>query len=244
MITKKRMLSTDSLSQSRRIKRSVRNACGDHRVRRIKALRTQLSSRFNVGPWRRPGLNGLDTRLADCLEWTESGTFIELGANDGLQQSNSFMLERELGWRGVLIEGIPELAAEALRNRPEATVVCAAVTVASNAGVIAMNDIDLVSSISGSEGTVWVATTTLSSVIDKVSKGEAPDLLSIDVEGFEMDVLQGLDLSRHRPRWILVETKHNDAVNNALAGYALQSRLSHHDYLYLDTSEAPGNVGG
>jgi len=144
------------------------------------------------------------------------------------------MLERELGWRGVLIEGIPELAAEAKRNRPNAVVVCAAVTAASNVGVIAMDDIDLKSAISRDDSAIWVATTTLSAVIDFVSKGEVPDLLSIDVEGFEMDVLGGLDLRKHRPRWILVETKRKDDVSSALSGYAMVAKLSHHDYLYRD----------
>ena len=234
MIKEKRTVSMGSLNRSSGIKRWVRDRCGDNRVRRIKALRTQISSQLNLGPWRRPGLNGLDVRLADFIGRPEQGRFIELGGNDGLQQSNSFMLERELGWRGVLIEGIPELAAEAKRNRPEAIVVCAAVTAASNVGVIAMDDIDLKSAISRLDGTIWVATTTLSAVIDHVSKGEAPDLLSIDVEGFEMDVLGGLDLRKHRPRWILVETKREDDVSSALSGYAMVAQLSHHDYLYRD----------
>jgi len=234
MIKEKRTVSMDNLNRSSGIKRWIRDRYGDNRVRRIKALRTQISSQLNLGPWRRPGLNGLDVRLADFIGRPERGRFIELGGNDGLQQSNSFMLERELGWRGVLIEGIPELAAEAKRNRPEAIVVCAAVTAASNVGVIAMDDIDLKSAISRLDGTIWVATTTLSAVIDHVSKGEAPDLLSIDVEGFEMDVLGGLDLRKHRPRWILVETKREEDVSSALSGYAMVAQLSHHDYLYRD----------
>ncbi|WP_275572218.1 FkbM family methyltransferase [Mycolicibacterium vanbaalenii] len=228
---------TANRSRSVRLKRWLRDVYGDHRVRRLKALRTQLSCKLDVGPWRRLGLNGLDVRLADSMGWPRGGTFIELGGNDGLQQSNSFLLERELNWRGILIEGVPELAAEAVRNRPKATVVCAAVTGATDAGVIAMNDIDLISTVSDDPGQLYVATTTLSSVIDLISNGDAPDLLTIDVEGFEMDVLAGLDLSRHRPRWILVETKKREEVSSTLTGYAMVAQLSHHDYLYTDGRE-------
>lgn len=210
----------------------LRSSYGDYRVRRIKSLRTQIACKLNVGPWRRPGLNGLDVRLADSVDWLRQGTFIELGGNDGLQQSNSFLLERELDWTGILIEGIPELAGEALRNRPKATVVCAAVTSTSKFGIVAMDNKDLVSAISGAPNRVCVATTTLSTVIDTVADGKAPDLLSIDVEGFEMDVIDGLDLTKHRPRWILVETKKKDEVGEALTGYELMAQLSHHDYLY------------
>jgi len=34
------------------------------------------------------------------------------------------------------------------------------------------------------------------------------DLLSLDVEGLELEALRGLDLTRHRPTWILVEVSH------------------------------------
>lgn len=213
-------------------KKWVRDTFGDHRVRRIKTIRTQIACKLDVGPWRRPGLNGIDVALADAFGWQREGTFIELGGNDGLQFSNTLLLERELGWRGVLIEGIPELAAESVRNRPAATVVCAAVTSDTNYGVVAMNDEDLISTISGSPGRVCVATTTLSTVIDQVMNGKAPDFLIIDVEGFEFDVLDGLDLARHKPGWMLVETKHNERVSGILNGYTLVAKLSHHDYLY------------
>jgi hypothetical protein len=47
-----------------------------------------------------------------------------------------------------------------------------------------------------------------------------------------MDVIDGLDLTKHQPRWILVETKMKDEVSEALTGYELMAQLSHHDYLY------------
>ncbi|MGV0720492.1 FkbM family methyltransferase, partial [Mycolicibacterium elephantis] len=214
------------------LKQWMRDTVGDRRVRQIKAFRTRIACKFEVGPWRRPGLNGLDVRLAEALGWQQGGTFIELGGNDGLQQSNSFLLERELGWRGILIEGVPELAAEAAHNRSKATVVCAAVTGSSKSSVVAMNNEDLVSTVSSATGQLCVATTTLSAVIDVILKGHAPDLISIDVEGFEMDVLSGLDLTRHRPRWILIETKKRDEVSNVLINYAIAAQLSGHDYLF------------
>jgi FkbM family methyltransferase len=231
------------MSARYRLKRWVRDTYGDHRVRRVKSVRTHLACKLDVGPWRRPGLNGIDVDLAEAFGWERGGTFIELGGNDGLQYSNTLLLERELGWRGVLIEGVPELAAESVRNRPEATVVCAAVTREAAAGVVPMNDEDLISTISDSPGRVYVATTTLSTVIDQVMKGLAPDLLIIDVEGFEFDVLDGLDLSRHRPRWMLVETVEERRVGRILDGYTRIGKLSHHDYLYrLDADHGAGRL--
>ena len=46
------------------------------------------------------------------------GTFLELGGVDGLIESNTFVLERCFGWRGVLIEGHPLFYERLRRNRP------------------------------------------------------------------------------------------------------------------------------
>ena len=51
---------------------------------------------------------------------------------------------------------------------------------------------------------VEVPARTLSSVLDEVQAPEI-DLLVLDVEGFEAQALAGLDLSRHCPRFMLVE---------------------------------------
>lgn len=229
-------------------KKYIRRAFGDRRVRRIKSIRTLLSARFDIGPWQRPGLHGLDVLLAQAIGNTRGGTFIEIGGNDGLQASNSFVLEQKLSWRGVLIEAIPELAAEAQRNRPLATIVCAAAGSPGARGLMAMDYADLTSSVNldergeGAKNTasdndrsaapIFVSATTLSDVIDVVAGGKAPDLLSIDVEGFELEVLAGLNLERHRPTWVLVETDKLSSVCAALTGYSRVSQLSYHDHLF------------
>ncbi len=213
-------------------KQLIRHTLGDRRVRRIKSYRTRISAKLNVGPWKRPGLGDLDVVLAEAIGRPRNGTFIELGGNDGLQASNSFLLERELGWRGVLIEAIPELAAEAQRNRPHATVVCAAASSSNHCGVIGMQYDDLTSRVIENAPSIMVATTTISTVIDDLMHGCAPDLLSIDVEGHEMEVLGGLDLTRHRPQWVLVETDRPQIIDEVLNCYSRTCQLSYHDYLY------------
>ena len=59
------------------------------------------------------------------------------------------------------------------------------------------------------------------------------DLLSLDVEGFERQALEGLDLRRHRPRFILVEARFREEIDDLLLShYEAIAQLSHHDVLY------------
>jgi FkbM family methyltransferase len=152
-----------------------------------------------------------------------------------------------------------ELHAEAEVERPAATVVRAAlVPLEQDGGTIRMHFGDLMSVVDGARGTPggeadWVApglvlgwrdgytadvpARSLSSLLDEIGAPAEIDLLSLDVEGYEPHVLRGLDLSRHAPRWILVEVHDVEQGRPPLEEvlgdhYVLHGALSPLDLLY------------
>ncbi len=60
------------------------------------------------------------------------------------------------------------------------------------------------------------------------------DLLSLDVEGNELAILEGCSLEKGHIKNILVETSDYKTINDYLinSGYFLIKKLSGHDYLY------------
>ena len=54
----------------------------------------------------------------DLLRNQRSGSFLEIGGNDGISTTNTFHLEACLGWQGILVEGHPENYKRMLRTRP------------------------------------------------------------------------------------------------------------------------------
>jgi len=48
-------------------------------------------------------INNLDKKLLKYLNFKD-GFYIECGANDGVNQSNTWYFEKNLNWRGILIE--------------------------------------------------------------------------------------------------------------------------------------------
>ena len=200
------------------------------------------------------GLGGIDLALAEHLDG-EPGFFVEAGANDGVQQSNTLLLERTRGWRGLLVEPVPELADRCRANRPDALVEqVALVPPGRGVGTIQMHFSGLMSLVRGAHDNpeaeaahvvdglarqglagsyeVDVPARTLSAVLDAHGIA-AVDLLVLDVEGYEGPVLEGLDLGRHGPRYILVEERFPDQVAAVLGGaYERVAELSHHDVLY------------
>lgn len=204
------------------------------------------------------GLNGLDRKLESYLDFN-GGYFVELGANDGVAQSNTLYFERERGWRGVLIEPILHNFIRCRQNRSaENHFVCAACVSSAHpqpfvklayANLMTTplgleSDIDdpLQHAESGQvylpqgESTVEVMASarTLGDILKDAGAPPRIDLLSLDVEGAELDVLKGLDHASHQFSYMLIESRNPQRLAEHLAGhgYLLIDKLSQHDYLF------------
>ncbi len=94
----------------------LREAVLDARYALARARRRSFE-RHGSARYSRPALHGMDRRL-DAIIDRDGGFFVEAGGHDGYTQSNTYYLERLRGWRGILVEPMPEMAAQARRNRP------------------------------------------------------------------------------------------------------------------------------
>lgn len=215
-------------------------------------LRRRIFELFGSDHYSFLAQDGLDRALAAHLDFRD-GFFIECGANNGLAISNTYWFERFRGWRGVLIEALPDLAEQCRRNRPSATVINAALVADGDLRTIHVASANLMTYVPRSFPTaedeavhrdnairvqflaeirdIEVPARTLASIFRQLQLGTV-DLFSLDVEGYEVEVLRGMDVEKNQPRHILVETKRLDDVMAALGGkYHLVARLTHHDYL-------------
>lgn len=198
-------------------------------------------------------LNQLDLKLQPYIDF-DAGFFVEAGANDGISQSNTLFFERYRNWSGILIEPIPELAEKCRFNRPKCVVEnCALVPFDYADKLVEMRYCNLMSLIKGSMRSeeeeeshivrgcaiqavdtydLRVPARTLTSVLDQY-KVEGIDFFSLDVEGFELGVLKGIDFDRHRPSLMLIEARYRDEIDSFLAPvYEAIAELSRHDVLY------------
>jgi len=223
------------------------------RKNNIKNFLYGLKQRISKNP--RPALNDIDKKLSRYINY-RNGFFIEAGANDGYAQSNTYYLEKKLGWRGVLVEAIPELYQKCLRERPNSRVYnCGLVSRSYGEPALTMHYANLMSVAQGGLKTeeaqeehiknglkiqnldrtyqIEVPARTLGSILDEQDDLPDIDLFSLDVEGFELEVLKGLNIEKYRPRYILVEARFFDEVNGFLKDrYDLVDRFSAHDCLY------------
>ena len=170
----------------------------------------------------------------------ERRAYVELGALDGRLASNTNFFEKQLGFRGVLIEGLPANAHHLYKNRGQSgRNVIFAEAVCNHTGTVRY----MGRAGSGSSGIVRSTTNSSSALPNHVHGYDVPcrplgtmvrranftsiDLVSLDVEGAELIVLQSFDWSIPVRVFVVEldgrEPGKDDAVRRLLAskGYGL-----------------------
>lgn len=145
------------------------------------------------------------------------GFFVEFGASDGISLSNSWLLEKRLGWNGILAEPARCWHESLTRNRT-----CAIDTdcVWSRSGEqldfdeVSVGEFSTLSEFSQSDGhaearadktSYQVPTVSLNDLLRRHGAPAEPDYLSIDTEGSEFSILKELDFARFNFKVITCE---------------------------------------
>ncbi|RYH10503.1 FkbM family methyltransferase [archaeon] len=160
------------------------------------------------------------------MEEQIGGTFLEIGALDGIVFSNSWFFEKKFGWKGILVEGHPLNQADLRRGLDQKRIRdnVAAFTAAICPLVDGAPGELLFTKIAGGVGTAL--NTTSKAFLDFWHKGDAGafktacvpmqmiiestnlldiDLFSLDVEGGELYILQTINFNVTNIRVIVVE---------------------------------------
>lgn len=143
------------------------------------------------------------------------GVVVDAGAL-GKDISNSYDLLSQLGWRGVLIEANPNLWERIERDFAglNSSLVKCAVSDVEGPVVLHLGVVDGVSSIMRATAEAWgplrgnveVQARRLGAILDEQQVPLSFDLLSLDIEGMDMAVLNDLiENTGYRPRWIFLE---------------------------------------
>ena len=159
----------------------------------------------------------------------DNGFYVDVGAHDGRAASNTYHLEKCQNWQGVLIEPIMHVYLRSFEIRdPKRNIFfnCALVsntynektvellysglmTISNESSFLVKEWADLGSKFLGNGEVVtpfYSLARTLQSVLIEANAPARIDFLSIDVEGAELSVLQGVNFSDWVFEYILIET--------------------------------------
>ena len=143
--------------------------------------------------------------------------YFDIGAHHYLRGSNTYLAYR-CGASGVLVEADPMLCEQLRKHRPKDTVLNNAITDKAGNGdlsffVCSLATRSTLDPIQAErlkrhgftiEREIAVPAVTFEELVEQ--NGFVPDLLSIDVEGYDLRVLQSIDFEKYPVKLILAET--------------------------------------
>jgi FkbM family methyltransferase len=190
----------------------------------------------------------------DTFGYITDGYFVDIGAFDCVQWSNTYVLAMA-GWSGLMVEPQPQLieACQAvLEDYPNVTLVEAAVSDWNGQGDLRLAG--SVSTISESQARIYQDTkemgylfegepkTILVDIIDTdtlLRDNNVPvgfQVMSIDVEGSELNVLRAFDIDYYQPRLVIIEAHEGwiDAMKDKASGINDYFRIAGYEKVYSD----------
>lgn len=197
--------------------------------------------------------NGEDVLLTEIFKDKDSGFFVEVGCVDGRQYSNTLTFE-ERGWKGMCIEAHAGYIDLLRQNRPNSIIChCAAGENDEDNVPFYANSLGSLSTLDRSRESHFRETfgefftgfeeqqvdkRTLNTLFRQHDVTEV-DFISVDVEGYEVEVLKGLDLSKYKPRVLLIESEnreHRSRLDSLLypKGYIRSVKVSQNIFYLRD----------
>ena len=153
-------------------------------------------------------------------------TFLEFGATDGLNNSNTFLLERAFGWSGILAEPDIRWIDLLKKNRSNTKIITKCIWKKSDEKLnffssinsdlstleeFKFSDIETMPTNTQfrneSGNNITVETISLNDVIKKYFDEICPSYISIDTEGSEFEILNAFNFHKYRP--VLFTIEHN-----------------------------------
>lgn len=224
-------------------------------VSKIAPYRRDLFEFFGSEKYSKP-YPGHETLLKHITK--KDGFFVQCGGNDGYGFDPTYYLEKVRGWKGIIIEPLP-ISRLCKRNRKKSVVVqSACVSFDYNESSISFMDCNFMSFVKSSieNSSEWIKDSeqaqniecreiivpakTIQAMIEQYAetfKSVPIDLFVADVEGYELQVLQGLDFSKNSPVYFLLEAQNSSRFQKIADflkphGYVFIEEVGEKDYLF------------
>ena len=192
---------------------------------------------------------GEDLLLNRHFDWRPNGFFIDVGAHHPQRFSNTYFFYK-LGWRGINIDAMPGSMLPFQQLRPEDINLEQPISdVEETLNFYIFNDpalngfsAELSQERDGTrffiKETKPLQTKTLAQILDQhVKPDQKIDFMSVDVEGFDLRVLQSNNWDKYRPEFLLTEAIDTETLEGAFQaevttflkskGYTPVSKLVH-----------------
>ena len=193
-------------------------------------------------------LKNLDQKMLKYINYF-NGFYIEMGAHDGIFNSNTYYYEKNLNWNGILIEPSNQFK-YLIKNRSKKNFffnfACAEFkNIEKHAVLFGNADYSFLKDFVDDNFSSWyqkkqkiinkklyskkIKLRTLNSILIESDAPKLIDFFSLDVEGMELKVLKGIDFNIFNFKYLLVECVNNEKY------LKISSFLFKKKYIHIDS---------
>ncbi len=170
--------------------------------------------------------NSQDIMVLDQLNFKKNGFFVEFGAGDGKNFSNTYILEKQFNWSGILAEPCKSFHKKIISNR-SCFIDFRAVFNKSNLNVKFVETKNkhfskISNKIQSNNQNYSVITISLNDLLKEYNCPKEFDYLSIDTEGNEYEIIKNFDFQYYKPKIISIE--HNFEIHKKKSIFDLLSQ--------------------
>lgn len=193
--------------------------------------------------------------LKNIFNCKQNGYFVDVGAFDGVTDSNSYLMEKEFNWKGIIVECNPIWANNIKNHRCNLFFPCAVYNEDDRVmtfyntgnGLSGLVETNNHAHIVNNSAVVNVITKKLTTILKEANAPKYIDFLSLDTEGSEYEILKHHDFDQYLFGYICVE--HNYIETNRCnireflesKGYVFyRSNNMDDDYLHSSLFTRPG----
>jgi FkbM family methyltransferase len=187
---------------------------------------------------------GIDSVVNDIFKNQKNGFYVDVGAQHPIKNNNTYLLHKK-GWEGINIDLDQKNINLFNVSRKKDCNICAAISsLEKDANLYYYHEGSPINTLSREvadrqkaiiKETRAIRTKTLTSILENSKfKNKEIDFLSIDVEGVELEVLQGLNLNIYKPKIIVVELLDLDSKKLEIKNLNINNVINSEIYKYIE----------
>lgn len=169
--------------------------------------------------------------IRDFFQDRRDGFFLDVGCSYPVRGSNTYYLEKHLGWTGIGVDALADYESQWKKERPNSLFLAYLVTDRSGnretffkspgLGLSSTNQELASGKLFGARldtQELQIDTITLNDLLDREAVTKI-ELLSMDIEGHEPKALAGFDIERFQPELVVIERSVTPARNRLIRRY-------------------------
>jgi len=188
-------------------------------------------------------LSGIDLLVTHIFQNKKKGFFIDIGCNHPVYNNNTYLLYKK-GWRGINVDlDKQSIDLFNIYRKHDFNKNVAVSSVSKEVDLYFYHNKSAINTLNKTSAEFQkaipkevrkITTNTLNTIILESSFADKKvDFLSIDVEGYELEVLKGFDLKKYSPKVIVIEFLDLSLKKLEVVNFKIQNVLDSPVYKYM-----------